>query len=81
MGPGLIIIIRLLFIVCMVFIIGYVFGGFSKNPALKIITKIAVILSILVFIGTNVFLMRSHWNHRAFGNRWSNCDTGLSRAH
>jgi uncharacterized membrane protein len=65
----------------MVFIIGYVFGGFSKNPALKVITRIAVILSILFFIGTNVFLMHSHWNHRTFGNRWNNCDTTLSQAH
>lgn len=32
---GSIIIIRILFIVCMVFIIGYVFGGFSKNATLN----------------------------------------------
>jgi hypothetical protein len=58
MGFGAIIIIRLLFGVCMVFIIGYVFGGFSKNPALVTLTKVAAILAIVLFIGANALAMR-----------------------
>ncbi|HMI03384.1 MAG TPA: hypothetical protein VK541_12920 [Pedobacter sp.] len=58
MGFGAIIIIRLLFAVCMVFIIGYVFGGFSKNPTLATLTKVAAILAIVLFIAANALSMR-----------------------
>ena len=67
MGFAFIIIIRILFAACMVFIIGFVFGSFSKRPVLRTITKIAAILAIVLFIMSNVFLMRfSHpgWNGR-----------------
>lgn len=59
----IIIFIRILFVACMVFIIGYVFGGFSKKPALKTITKIGVILSIVLFIAMNGIMMRSAFRY------------------
>lgn len=55
---GLIIFFRILFIICMVFVIGYIFGGFAKNPTLSVISKIATILAIVLFISTNIFLTR-----------------------
>jgi hypothetical protein len=58
MGLAFIIIIRILFATCMVFIIGFIFGGFSKKPALVTMTKVAAILVIALFIAVNVFLMR-----------------------
>lgn len=53
-----IIIVRLLFAVCMVFIIGYIFGGFSKKKSLTSLTKIAAILVIVLFIAANIFFVR-----------------------
>jgi len=50
MSFGIIILIRVLFAASMVFIIGYVFGGFSKKATLRTITKIASILVIVLFI-------------------------------
>ena len=58
MGLAFIIIIRILFVTCMVFIIGYIFGGFSKKPVLTSLSKVAAILVIVLFIAANVFLMR-----------------------
>ena len=77
---GLIIFIRVLFIACMVFIIGYVFGNFSAKPALATITKVATILAIVLFIGANVFLFRSGWHHRNNNGNycgWHKADTTL----
>ena len=54
MSFALIILIRILFAACMIFVIGYVFGNFSKNPALATITKVASILAIVLFISANV---------------------------
>jgi len=48
----------------MVFILGYVFGNFSKNRALATITKVAAVLSLVLFLSTNIFFFRA-------GN-WSN---------
>lgn len=45
-----IIITRILFVACMVFIIGYVFGNFSKNSTLAILSKVAVVAAIVLFI-------------------------------
>jgi hypothetical protein len=59
-----IIALRILFAACMVFVIGYVFGGFSRNATLTTLTKIASILAIVLFIATNVFMMRGMWRHR-----------------
>jgi len=64
---GIIILTRVLFIACMVFIIGYVFGNFSTKPALRTVTKIASILVIVLFIASNVLFFRfAAWNHYAF---------------
>jgi len=58
MGFVFIILLRILFVACMVFIIGYVFGGFSKKPMLRRITRVATILIIVLFMITNVLFMR-----------------------
>ncbi len=63
MGFAFIIILRILFAASMVFIIGYIFGGFSKRPVLKTISKVAAILVIVLFIGVNVGLMRFAFGH------------------
>ncbi|HXB31131.1 MAG TPA: hypothetical protein VNW49_14985 [Puia sp.] len=63
---GLLILIRVLFAASMVFIIGYVYGSFSKNTTLKVITKIAAILVIVLFIGANILIFRfagSRWRY------------------
>jgi hypothetical protein len=67
---GIIIFIRILFIASMVFIIGYVFGGFSKKPVLKTITKIAAILVIVLFIAINGILMRSVFGRHDGKHNW-----------
>ncbi|MGN6292329.1 MAG: hypothetical protein ACTHMV_06235 [Chitinophagaceae bacterium] len=53
-----IILSRILFIACMVFILGYVFGNFSNSQVLTRITKVATILAIVLFIIGNVFMFR-----------------------
>lgn len=63
MGLAVIIIIRILFAVCMIFIIGYVFGGFSRKPMLTSLTKVAAILAIILFISANILLMRFAFGH------------------
>jgi hypothetical protein len=69
----IIILIRVLFATCMVFIIGYVFGNFSKSVALRTITKIASILAIVLFISANIFLFHfGGWHHRNFDGK-NNC--------
>ena len=59
-----IILLRIVFAACMVFIIGYVFGGFSRSATLTTITKVAAILAIVVFIATNAFLVRGFFRNR-----------------
>jgi hypothetical protein len=74
---ALFIIIRILFIASMVFIIGYVFGGFSKKTSLTLITKIAAVLIVILFIAANGLFMRSYFGH-GFGygrNHWNSCDS------
>ena len=61
---GIIILIRILFAVCMVFVLGYVFGNFSKRPTLAAISKAASVLAIILFISANVFFFRSNGWHR-----------------
>jgi len=58
MGLAFFIIIRILFITCMVFIIGYIFGGFSKKPVLTTLSRMAAILVIILFIAANMLFMR-----------------------
>lgn len=57
---ALLIITRILFIACMVFIIGYVFGGFSKRKGLRTITRIAAVLLIVLFASMNFIVRGSH---------------------
>lgn len=68
-----IILLRILFAACMVFIIGYVFGGFSRNATLTTITKVASIVAIVVFIATNVFMVRSFFRYRQGSQRTHAC--------
>ena len=71
MSFGIIILIRVLFAACMVFVIGYVFGNFSKNTTLTTITKFASILAIVLFISSNVFFIRfSGWRHGNFNHEY-----------
>ena len=79
MGFGFIIIIRILFVTCMVFIIGYIFGGFSKKPALATITKVAAILVIVLFIATNIVAMRNSFGHFRGKDHWARCDTSYTQ--
>ena len=70
---AIIILIRVLFAACMIFIIGYVFGNFSKSATLKTITRIASILAIVLFISANIFLFRfGGWHHRNLNGK-NNC--------
>jgi hypothetical protein len=67
---GIIILTRILFAASMVFIIGYVFGNFSRSPVLTTITKFAAILAILLFISANIFRFRfGGWHRDNHGGR------------
>jgi hypothetical protein len=76
---GFFILTRILFVASMVFIIGYVFGNFSKNKTLAGITKVASILVILLFFSSNIFMFRAgrwmgdHRNRHHFG--WHDRDS------
>ena len=60
---------RILFVACMVFIVGYIFGSFSKSAALRKITKVATVLAIVLFFSTTILAFRSGgWRHGYFGN-------------
>ncbi len=65
-----IILMRILFAACMVFIIGYVFGGFSKKPVLTTFARVASILVIVLFISTNILFFRfgGGWRHGMYNN-------------
>ena len=77
---GLLIFARILFVACMVFIIGYIYGPFSQRRGLTIAARIAAIAIIFAFIMMNVFAFRgpshggpSHsgpWQH----GHWRHCD-------
>jgi len=57
----------------MVFIIGYVFGGFSKNPTLVSLTKVAAILVIILFIAANGLLTRFVFSRGVGGKNGWHC--------
>jgi hypothetical protein len=70
---GFIILIRILFSACMVFIIGYVFGNFSASATLTTITRVGSILAIVLFVSANIFLFRfSGWQRGNFNGK-NNC--------
>lgn len=56
------IFLRILFIACMVFILGYVFGPFSKKLVLRRITRVAAVLVIVLFFLSNMLTMRAAWS-------------------
>lgn len=71
---GFFILTRILFVASMVFIIGYVFGNFSKSKTLTRFAKLASILVILLFISANIFMFRvgrwmgnHHYGHHHYG--------------
>jgi len=68
-----IIIVRLLFAASMVFIIGYVFGGFSKKRSLTRLTKVAAILLIVLFVAANLFFMRQLIHRHKDGHFGGTC--------
>ena len=57
---GPFILIRILLIACMVFILGYVFGNFSRKAALTKITKVAAVILTIFFIAGGFLFFR--WN-------------------
>jgi hypothetical protein len=67
---ALLIISRILFVASIVFIIGYIFGGFAKRKSLRIISRVAAITIIFAFISLNILLAGSRrgnfhcpWSH------------------
>jgi hypothetical protein len=58
----LFILFRVLFIASMVFIIGAIFGNFSQRSTLRVFSKIAAILVIVLFFATTGLSMRFGWN-------------------
>jgi hypothetical protein len=81
---GFIILVRVLFAACMVFVIGYVFGNFSRNATLTTITRVASILAIVLFISANIFLFRfGVWHRGNFNGKnycgWVQRDTTISK--
>ncbi len=81
---GFIILIRVLFAACMVFVIGYVFGNFSRSATLTTITRVASTLAIVLFISANIFLFRfGVWRQGNFDGRnhcgWYQRDTTISK--
>ncbi|HWV27994.1 MAG TPA: hypothetical protein VN038_00020 [Dyadobacter sp.] len=79
---GLLIFARILFVACMVFIIGYIYGPFSQRRGLTIAARVAAIAIIFAFIMMNVFAFRaaSHGGPSHGGpwqqGHWSHCDEG-----
>lgn len=70
---GIIFLIRILFIACMVFIIGYVFGNFSKRQGLRRFTRVAAILAIVLFFLSNVLTMRAAWGGKGNWDHHGRC--------
>jgi len=67
---GILIATRLLFAASMVFIIGYVFGPFSKKAGLTTTTRVAAILIVVLFIFTNIASFRlGGWRGGYYGHR------------
>lgn len=54
----LFIVLRVLFVACMVFIIGAIFGNFSQRRTLAVFSRIAAILVIVLFFATTALSMR-----------------------
>lgn len=52
------ILFRILLLIGLIFIVGYVFGDFSKNKALSTITKVSTLLLLTGFLISSVFMFR-----------------------
>ncbi len=81
---AIIILLRILFAACMVLVIGYVFGNFSKSAKLTTLTKVASILAIVLFISANIFLFRfGGRNHHIYDGKndcgWHQRDTTITK--
>lgn len=75
MGLAIIILSRLLFAASMVFIIGYIFGNFSRKTALTRLAKIGSITVIVLFIATNIALFRFGGMRHGHANWRNGCDS------
>ncbi len=63
-------IMRLLLITSIVFIIGYVFGNFSKSVILTRFTKISSIFIAIAFVASSFFFFRfGGWRHENFNHK------------
>lgn len=63
-------ITRLLLITSLVFVIGYVFGNFSKNKTLARITKASSIFLAIAFVASSFFFFRfGGWRHGNFNKQ------------
>lgn len=73
---GLLIFARILFVASMVFIIGYIYGPFSKRRDLTIAARVASIAIIVAFILMNIFAFRAGPSHAgpSHGRHWVHCD-------
>jgi len=69
----LIILTRILFAACMVFVIGYVFGNFSKRKTLSTLSRVAAILAIVLFFVANGLAMRFGGWHRGDHGQHNHC--------
>lgn len=54
---------RVLLVASLVFVLGYVFGNFSRNRTLTRITKVASVLLVILFIGMNIAFGRFMARH------------------
>lgn len=62
------IISRILLIACFVLVIGYVFGSFSGNKTLTLLTRISTILLLTGFIAVNIIAFRFRAGGPGFRN-------------
>ena len=70
---ALFILFRLLLIASLVFILGYIFGGFSRSVRLTRITKVAAIVLVVTFVWANLAFFRfGGWRYGNF-----NCNDRL----
>ena len=77
MPVAIFLITRLLMITSLIFIIGYVFGNFSKSVRLTKITRVALIFILVSFVIANIIFFRSNrgWRYSNFhhSDRFENC--------
>ncbi len=84
---ALLIFARILFAACMVFIIGYIYGPFSKRRDLTIAARIAAIAIIFAFLMMNIFVFRAAASHTGASHagrwqrgHWEHCDDHPEKA-